>query len=51
MQSRRRGFELEARRSDGSCREQYRIGFIDVGGWDTHVNQGSAQGALAQQRR
>jgi uncharacterized protein (DUF1501 family) len=28
-------------------REQYRIGFIDVGGWDTHVNEGSAQGALA----
>jgi len=28
-------------------RDQYRIGFIDVGGWDTHVNEGSAQGALA----
>jgi uncharacterized protein (DUF1501 family) len=28
-------------------REQYRVGFIDVGGWDTHVNQGAAQGTLA----
>ena len=28
-------------------REQYRIGFVDVGGWDTHVNEGAAQGALA----
>jgi uncharacterized protein (DUF1501 family) len=28
-------------------RDQYRIGFIDVGGWDTHVNEGAAQGALA----
>lgn len=25
----------------------YSIGFVDVGGWDTHVNQGSAQGVLA----
>src|SRR5207245_1518688 len=25
----------------------YSIGFVDVGGWDTHVDQGSAQGALA----
>jgi uncharacterized protein (DUF1501 family) len=28
-------------------RDKYRIGFIDVGGWDTHVNEGAAQGALA----
>ena len=42
-----KGFELEARRVGRLMREQYRIGFIDVGGWDTHVNQGSAQGALA----
>jgi uncharacterized protein (DUF1501 family) len=42
-----KGFELEARRIGRLMREQYRIGFIDVGGWDTHVNQGSAQGALA----
>jgi uncharacterized protein (DUF1501 family) len=42
-----RGFELEARRVGRLMRDQYRIGFIDVGGWDTHVNEGSAQGALA----
>jgi uncharacterized protein (DUF1501 family) len=42
-----KGFELEARRVGRLMREQYRVGFIDVGGWDTHVNQGSVQGALA----
>lgn len=42
-----KGFELEARRVGRLMREQYRIGFIDVGGWDTHVNEGAAQGALA----
>lgn len=42
-----KGFELEARRIGRLMRDQYRIGFVDVGGWDTHVNQGSAQGALA----
>jgi uncharacterized protein (DUF1501 family) len=42
-----KGFELEARRIGRLMRQQYRIGFIDVGGWDTHVNEGSAQGALA----
>lgn len=26
-----------------------RVGFLSVGGWDTHVNQGSATGALANQ--
>jgi uncharacterized protein (DUF1501 family) len=25
----------------------YSIGFVDVGGWDTHVDQGATQGALA----
>lgn len=42
-----KGFELEARRVGRLMRDEYRIGFIDVGGWDTHVNEGSAQGALA----
>jgi uncharacterized protein (DUF1501 family) len=42
-----KGFELEARRIGRLMREQYRIGFVDVGGWDTHVNEGAAQGALA----
>jgi uncharacterized protein (DUF1501 family) len=42
-----KGFELEARRLGRLMKEQYRIGFIDVGGWDTHVYEGGAQGALA----
>jgi uncharacterized protein (DUF1501 family) len=42
-----KGFELEARRIGRLMRDQYRIGFIDVGGWDTHVNEGAGQGALA----
>ena len=42
-----KGFELEARRLGRLMRDQYRIGFIDVGGWDTHVNEGAAQGTLA----
>jgi uncharacterized protein (DUF1501 family) len=41
------GFALEARRMAGLMREKFNIGFIDVGGWDTHVNQGGAQGQLA----
>jgi uncharacterized protein (DUF1501 family) len=42
-----KGFELEARRMAGLMQEKFNIGFIDVGGWDTHVNQGNAQGQLA----
>jgi uncharacterized protein (DUF1501 family) len=42
-----KGFELEARRMAGLMREKFNIGFIDVGGWDTHVNEGNAQGQLA----
>ncbi len=42
-----KGFELEAERMGKLMRDTYRIGFIDVGGWDTHVNEGGAQGALA----
>ncbi len=42
-----KGFELEARRIAKMMREQYALGFIDVGGWDTHVNQGGANGVLA----
>jgi uncharacterized protein (DUF1501 family) len=26
---------------------QYKVGFVDVGGWDTHAGQGSARGVLA----
>jgi uncharacterized protein (DUF1501 family) len=42
-----RGFELEAERMGRLMRDSYRIGFIDIGGWDTHVNEGAAQGTLA----
>jgi uncharacterized protein (DUF1501 family) len=42
-----KGFELEARRIGRLMRDQYRIGFIDVGGRDTHINEGAALGALA----
>ena len=42
-----RGFELEARRMAGLMRDRFNVGFIDIGGWDTHVNQGSAQGQLS----
>jgi uncharacterized protein (DUF1501 family) len=42
-----KGFELEARRIGRLMRDQYRIGFVDVGGWDTHVNEGATRGALA----
>jgi uncharacterized protein (DUF1501 family) len=31
----------------GLMRDKFNVGFIDVGGWDTHVNQGNAQGQLA----
>ena len=42
-----RNFELEARRVARLMRSSYRVGFVDVGGWDTHVAQGGAEGQLA----
>lgn len=42
-----KGFEVEARRVARLMRDRYALGFIDVGGWDTHVNQGNASGYLA----
>ena len=42
-----KGFELAARRIGRLMREQLNLGFVDVGGWDTHVNQGAATGYLA----
>ena len=42
-----RGFELAARRIGRLMQEQFNLGFVDVGGWDTHVNQGAAGGYLA----
>jgi uncharacterized protein (DUF1501 family) len=41
------GFELEARRMAALMTDKFNLAFIDVGGWDTHVNQGNAQGQLA----
>ena len=41
------GFELEARRVARLMRDRYALGFVDVGGWDTHVGQGGATGFLA----
>lgn len=42
-----KGFELEAQGMGTLMQEKFRVGFIDVGGWDTHVDQGAAQGRLA----
>ena len=42
-----RGFELEAQRIATLMKDKYNIGFVDVGGWDTHVAQGGAAGYLA----
>jgi len=36
-----RGFELQAQRIARLMRGEYNLGFVDVGGWDTHVNQGA----------
>jgi uncharacterized protein (DUF1501 family) len=42
-----KGFEAEARRIARLMRERYHLGFVDVGGWDTHVGQGAGTGYLA----
>jgi uncharacterized protein (DUF1501 family) len=42
-----KGFELEAERMGRLMLDRHRVGFIDVGGWDTHVGEGSASGNLA----
>ena len=42
-----KGFELEARRIARLMKDKYNIGFVDVGGWDTHVGEGGATGYLA----
>ncbi|TBR39840.1 MULTISPECIES: DUF1501 domain-containing protein [Dyella] len=41
-----RAFADETRRMATLMQAQFRLGFVDVGGWDTHVNQGNANGAL-----
>jgi len=42
-----KGFELSAQRIGILMRDKFNLGFVDVGGWDTHVNQGSTDGYLA----
>ncbi len=42
-----KGFELAAQRIGLLMQDKFNLGFVDVGGWDTHVNQGSANGYLA----
>ena len=41
-----KGFELSAQRIGILMRDKFNLGFIDVGGWDTHVNEGGAAGYL-----
>jgi uncharacterized protein (DUF1501 family) len=47
------GFERDARRMARlmAANSSYAIGFVDVGGWDTHVHQGAAHGALSDRVR
>ncbi|MBN8840818.1 MAG: DUF1501 domain-containing protein [Sphingomonadales bacterium] len=42
-----KGFALSASRIGTLMRAQFNLAFVDVGGWDTHVNQGGATGYLA----
>jgi uncharacterized protein (DUF1501 family) len=42
-----KGFEGEAQRIGRLMRERYHLAFVDVGGWDTHIGQGSGTGYLA----
>ncbi|WP_397448734.1 DUF1501 domain-containing protein [Pseudomonas sp. NA-150] len=42
-----KNFAAETQRIATLMRGEYRLGFVDVGGWDTHVNQGSTTGQLA----
>lgn len=42
-----KGFELEARRIAKLMKDKHNIGFVDIGGWDTHVGEGGATGYLA----
>jgi uncharacterized protein (DUF1501 family) len=42
-----KGFELEAQRIGKLMADRFDVGFVDIGGWDTHVGQGAATGYLA----
>ena len=41
-----RGFELAGRRIGRLMQGDYNLAFVDIGDWDTHVNQGSVDGYL-----
>jgi uncharacterized protein (DUF1501 family) len=41
-----KGFELAAERIGILMRDKFNLGFVDIGGWDTHVNEGGANGYL-----
>ena len=41
-------FAADAPRIGALLRSHFSLGFVDFGGWDTHVNQGGADGALAR---
>lgn len=43
-----KGFVAEAVRVGGLMRDSFNVGFIDVGGWDTHVNEAIDNGARGQ---
>jgi uncharacterized protein (DUF1501 family) len=43
-----RAFRSQAARIGRLMRGDYGLGFVDIGGWDTHVGEGGAAGALAQ---
>jgi uncharacterized protein (DUF1501 family) len=43
--------DVYAARMAQLMRDRYRLGFVDIGGWDTHVNEGGAQGNLATSLR
>ncbi len=43
-----RGFANDAARIGTLMKDGYSLGFVDLGGWDTHVNEGGADGALAR---
>ncbi|HEY7954776.1 MAG TPA: DUF1501 domain-containing protein, partial [Polyangia bacterium] len=42
-----KNFAAETARIATLMRDRYPLGFVDVGGWDTHVSQGGASGQLA----
>jgi uncharacterized protein (DUF1501 family) len=48
-----KGFVQQARRMGRlmAANPNYAVAFVDVGGWDTHVHQGAAHGALSDRLR